>query len=76
MGSAKLHNGSASYGGITSASGAFVAGSSFGGNTFYDALGSWNKSLMTFNASKSSGIYGKSSTVQPNSVRVYYCIKY
>ena len=34
----------------------------------------WQK--LSFNASKSNSIYGKSDTVQPNSVCVNYIIKY
>ena len=58
-----------------SVSGAFTAGSITSVNkngVFGDA--SANKRSIKFNAANSSAIYGKSSKVQPQSVKVYYYI--
>lgn len=38
--------------------------------------GSWARTIVNFNASRSSGIYGKSSTVQPPALTMRYYIKY
>lgn len=59
-------------GGPTSANGAFAlagSGSTYGG-------GSSSGKGFNFDASRSSAIYGKSATVQPNSQTVHLCIKY
>lgn len=53
--------------------GAFVTGSNpYGG---YVSAGNLNNQ-MQFDASRSSSIYGNSSTVQPQSIKVFILIKY
>ncbi|MBQ2611253.1 tail fiber protein [bacterium] len=59
-------------GGPTSANGAFAlsgSGTTYGG-------GSSSGKGFNFDASRSSSIYGKSATVQPNTQTVHICIKY
>jgi len=62
--------------GYNSTSGAFY-GNNIGGTFFYHASGrGGNIGGFYFNASRSSSVYGKSSTVQPSSQIVHLCIKY
>lgn len=64
----QMHNGSSPY---ASSSGAFT-------NTNQGGTGgsNWgaNGGVFTFNASRSSDVYGKSSTVQPQTIKVLYYI--
>lgn len=46
------------------------------GNFFSDSTPTYVNSSISFNASRSSSIYGNSTTVQPKSVTVKFCIKY
>ena len=74
--------------GLPNITGAFGVGDSSGTSTsgaFYTISGSrWNEGGCSrgsnpdigFNASRSSSIYGKSSTVQPASQIVHICIRY
>ena len=57
-----------------SANGAFYFISSGGTNS--NAASSGSGSYVGFDASRSSSIYGKSSTVQPPSCKTVFCIKY
>ena len=62
--------------GYNSASGAFYQ-NNIGGTFFYHASGRGGSvGGFYFNASRSSAVYGKSSTVQPSSQIVHICIKY
>ena len=62
--------------GYNYSSGAFYNNNT-GGNFFYHASGRGGSiGGFYFNASRSSSIYGKSSTVQPPSQIVHVCIKY
>lgn len=63
-------------GGYNYSSGAFY-NNNIGGNFFYHASGRGGGiGGFYMNASRSSSIYGKSSTVQPPSQVVHICIKY
>ena len=54
-----------------------IVNHNWGGNFFYHASGRGaNLGGFDFNASRCSGIYGASSTVQPPSQIVHLCIKY
>ena len=53
-------------------SGAFTHSSTGGGEQ--NGNGTWV--TFNFNASRSSSIYGKSTTVQPATCKCYFCIKY
>ena len=61
--------------GRISAKGAFTTGSDWTYST-PDTGGDGSQSGFSFNASKSSSIYGNSSTVQPKSLTLLPCIKY
>lgn len=55
-------------------SGAFANG---GRSTSYNADGNWDSGVsLNFDASRSSSIYGKSSTVTPKNISVNWYIKY
>lgn len=54
-------------------SGAFSSSTSNSYGIHYHQSGTYQNTL-NFNASNSNGLYGKSTTVQPNAVRVYYYI--
>lgn len=58
-----------------SASGAFGRSTTSGGETF-GGSGSKNIIIFDFNASRSSGVYGRSTTVMPQSLSMRYYIKY
>lgn len=62
------------WSGYTHPSGAFVDG---GTSTSYNADGNWDRGVsLNFDASRSSSIYGKSSTVTPKNISVNWFIKY
>lgn len=61
---------------IWGATGAFYIGSSTSAVATYNAAGTRNVKHVIFNASNSSAIYGKSTTVQPPSQIIHICIKY
>lgn len=53
--------------------GAFSGSTSNAYGIHYHQSGTY-QNLLNFNASNSNGLYGKSTTVQPNAVRIYYYI--
>lgn len=66
-------------GAVTGASGAFSVtfkGDGVGEYGLADVSPSYNNDLTTFDASRSSSIYGNSTTVQPPAVTMRYIIKY
>lgn len=60
------------------ATGAFIGsdGRSTGSASLYASQDGGGNATLRFNASKSSEVYGKSTTVQPPSVKVIFIIKY
>ena len=64
--------------GINAALGAYYDGCFYNGGNMYGGEvnpGSANNDIY-FNASRSSSIYGASSTVQPATCKCYFCIKF
>lgn len=57
-------------------SGAFHSAGSVGAGTGGASSSAGSNILYHFNANRSNGIYGKSTTVQPKSQTVHICIKY
>lgn len=68
-----------SYGGWSNATNAVYSGGYINGRRYWPAVGSStdvnNYDTLAFNASRSNGIYGRSTTVQPPAVTLLPCIK-
>ena len=67
-------NHSSGYQSFTNDNGAIKVGTSYSPAT--GAGGGWRNENISFDASRSSSIYGKSNTVQPPAVKMLYIIKY
>jgi len=61
---------------MVGASGSFRYEESSASNSYIDTSGTSNQRNATFDASRSSSVYGNSTTVQPPSVTMRYIIKY
>ena len=60
---------------VKDTSGAFAAVHLGTGKNFYTSSNNLEQKSVSLDSSRSSGLYGDSSTVQPSSVRLLPCIK-